>query len=49
MSMITSADLDGSIKICARCPLHGIVLVVVTGSRSDLVRSQRPEAVLIQL
>jgi len=49
ISMITNADLDGSIKICARSPLQGIVLGVVTGSRSDLVRSQRPEAVLIQL
>jgi hypothetical protein len=49
ISIITKADLDGSIKICARLALQGIILVVVTSSRSDLVRSQRPEAVLIQL
>lgn len=41
MSTMTKAERDGSMSISLRFPLHGILYGVVTGARSDRVRSQR--------
>lgn len=49
MSMMTSADREASSVIDFLLPLHGIVYVVVAGSRADRVRSHNPEAVCTQL